>query len=120
VLDFKRRGLLDETLVVWGGEFGRTPMVESNAALGRSLGRDHHPQAFTMWLADGGIQLCVTLGRTDELDFHVDDEPMHVHDLQATVLCLLSLDRTKITYKYKRRHFLLSDVRGTLIRNLLA
>src|SRR5262249_44096789 len=71
VVDLKRRGLLEDTLVIWGGEFGRTPMVESNAALGRSMGRDHHPQAFTMWMAGGGIRPGITIGRTDDLGFHI-------------------------------------------------
>ena len=92
VIDLKQRGLLDDTLVIWGGEFGRTPMVESNAALGRSMGRDHHPQAFTMWLAGGGIKPGITMGRTDDLGFHVVEDPVHVHDLQATILHLLGLD----------------------------
>src|SRR5207342_3616133 len=89
IQDLKSRGLLDDTLVVWGGEFGRTPMVETNPALGRSLGRDHHPQAFTMWLAGGGVRPGVTFGATDEMGFHVVEDPVHVHDLQATLLHLL-------------------------------
>ena len=82
--DLKQRGLLDETLIVWGGEFGRTPMVEASAALGRSNGRDHHPQAFTMWFAGGGIKPGVTIGATDELGFNVIEDPVHIHDVQAT------------------------------------
>ncbi len=120
VLDLKRRGLLDETLVIWGGEFGRTPMVESNAALGRRMGRDHHPQAFTMWMAGGGIRPGITLGRTDDLGFHVVEDPVHVHDLQATILHLLGLDHTRLTYKYQGRLFRLTDVHGTVVRKLLA
>ncbi|GIW88789.1 MAG: sulfatase [Isosphaeraceae bacterium] len=120
VLDLKRRGLLDETLVVWGGEFGRTPMVESNAALGRSMGRDHHPQAFTMWLAGGGIRLGITLGATDELGFHVVEDPVHVHDLQATILHLLGLDHTRLTYRFQGRDYRLTDVHGEVVRKLLA
>ena len=88
VKDLKQRGLLDETLVIWGGEFGRTPMVETNAALGRSLGRDHHPQAFTIWMAGGGIKPGITYGATDDLGFHVAKDEVHVHDLQATILHL--------------------------------
>jgi hypothetical protein len=113
VMDLKRRGLLDETLVVWGGEFGRTPMVESNATLGRSLGRDHHPQAFTMWLAGGGIRTGQTLGATDDLGFHVVDAPVHVHDLQATILHLLG-------FRAQGRDFRLTDVHGQIIQELLA
>ena len=112
VIDLKRRGLLDDTLVVWGGEFGRTPMVESNAALGRSLGRDHHPQAFTMWMAGGGIKPGITLGATDDLGFHVTEDPVHVHDIQATILHLLGLDHTRLTYKSQGRDFRLTDVSG--------
>ena len=120
VTDLKRRGLLDETLVVWGGEFGRTPMVESNVALNRSLGRDHHPQAFTMWLAGGGIKPGVSLGATDELGFNVVEDGVHVHDLQATILHLLGLDHTRLTYRYQGRDFRLTDIHGQLVNKLLA
>jgi uncharacterized protein (DUF1501 family) len=120
VIDLKRRGLLNDTLVVWGGEFGRTPMVESNAALGRSMGRDHHPQAFTMWFAGGGVKPGVTLGATDDLGFHVVDSPVHVHDLQATILHLLGLDHTRLTYQSQGRDFRLTDVGGHVVKPLLA
>ncbi len=120
VTDLKRRGLLDDTLVVWGGEFGRTPMVESNAALGRSLGRDHHPQAFSMWFAGGGIKPGITLGATDDLGFHVTEDPVHVHDLQATILHLLGMDHTRLTYKSQGRDFRLTDVSGVVVDKLLA
>jgi uncharacterized protein (DUF1501 family) len=110
VLDLKRRGLLDETLVIWGGEFGRTPMVESNAALGRSLGRDHHPQAFTIWLAGGGVKAGLTYGATDDLGFHVVEGPVHVHDLQATILHLLGLDHERLTFHHGGRDYRLTDV----------
>ena len=98
VKDLKQRGLLDDTLVIWGGEFGRTPMVETNAALGRSLGRDHHPQAFTIWMAGGGIKPGMTYGATDELGFNVVENPVHVHDLQATILHLLGFDHERLTF----------------------
>jgi hypothetical protein len=120
ISDLKQRGLLDETLVIWGGEFGRTPMVESNASLGRKLGRDHHPQAFTMWFAGGGIKPGITLGATDDLGFHVVEDPVHVHDVQATILHLLGLDHTKLTYTYQGRPFRLTDVHGELVTKLLA
>ncbi|HEU5118261.1 MAG TPA: DUF1501 domain-containing protein [Isosphaeraceae bacterium] len=120
IKDLKRRGLLDETLVVWGGEFGRTPMVESNANLGRSMGRDHHPQAFTMWLAGGGIKAGQTLGATDDLGFHVVDSPVHVHDLQATILHLLGLDHKQLTFRTQGRDFRLTDVHGELVEAVLA
>ncbi|MFO0888524.1 MAG: DUF1501 domain-containing protein [Isosphaeraceae bacterium] len=120
IADLKQRGLLDETLVIWGGEFGRTPMVESNAALGRSMGRDHHPQAFTIWMAGGGIKPGITLGKTDDLGFHVVEDPVHVHDLQATILHLLGLDHTKLTFKFQGRQFRLTDVHGNLVNRLLS
>jgi hypothetical protein len=120
VKDLKRRGLLDETLVIWGGEFGRTPMVESNRALGRSLGRDHHPQAFTMWLAGGGIKPGLTFGATDELGFHVAKDAVHVHDLQATILHLLGFDHEKLTFRHAGRDYRLTDVHGEVVRALLA
>jgi uncharacterized protein (DUF1501 family) len=120
VLDLKRRGLLDETLVIWGGEFGRTPMVESNPALGRSLGRDHHPQAFTIWLAGGGIKPGLTYGETDDLGFHVAENPVHVHDLQATILHLLGFDHERLTYHHGGRDYRLTDVYGEVVRDLLA
>jgi uncharacterized protein (DUF1501 family) len=99
ICDLKQRGLLEDTLVVWGGEFGRTPMVESSAALGRSLGRDHHPQAFTMWFAGGGIRPGLTIGATDELGFHVVERPIHVHDVQATILHCLGLDHERLSFR---------------------
>jgi len=120
VQDLKNRGLLDSTLVIWGGEFGRTPMVESNPTLGRSLGRDHHPQAYTMWLAGGGIKPGVTYGSTDDLGFHVTENPVHVHDLQATILRLLGLDHERLTYRYAGRDFRLTDVHGKVVKDILA
>jgi arylsulfatase A-like enzyme len=120
IMDLKQRGLLDDTLVIWGGEFGRTPMVESNIALGRSLGRDHHPQAFTMWLAGGGIKPGLTYGATDELGFHVAEDPVHVHDLQATILHLLGFDHEKLTFHHAGRDFRLTDVHGQVIKRILA
>jgi uncharacterized protein (DUF1501 family) len=120
VADLKRRGLLDETLVVWGGEFGRTPMVESSAVLGRSLGRDHHPNAFTMWLAGGGIRGGIAYGETDELGFHVARDEVHVHDLQATILHCLGLDHERLTYRYQGRDFRLTDVHGHVVKGILS
>ncbi len=120
LIDLKRRGLLDDTLVIWGGEFGRTPMVESNAALGRSLGRDHHPQAYSMWMAGGGLKKGVVYGETDDLGFHVAKDPVHVHDLQATILHLLGFDHEKLTFRHAGRDFRLTDVHGKVVRGLLA
>jgi uncharacterized protein (DUF1501 family) len=119
VTDLKQRGLLDETLVVWGGEFGRTPMVESNPALGRSMGRDHHPSAFTIWMAGGGIKGGQTYGETDELGYHIVDKPVHVHDVQATILHCLGLDHERLTFLYSGRHFRLTDVHGHVVKDLL-
>lgn len=110
ILDLKRRGLLEDTLVVWGGEFGRTPMVEASAALGRSQGRDHHPQAFTMWFAGGGIKPGISLGQTDELGFHAVERPVHVHDVQATILRCLGIDHEQLTYRFRGLNFKLTGV----------
>lgn len=120
IMDLKRRGMLDSTLVVWGGEFGRTPMVEASAVLNRSKGRDHHPNAFTMWLAGGGIRGGVTYGETDELGFHVARDEVHVHDLQATILHCLGLDHERLTYRYQGRDFRLTDVHGHVVKGILS
>src|SRR5947207_12661176 len=120
VKDLKQRGLLDDTIVLWGGEFGRTPMVESNPDVGRKLGRDHHPQAFTMWMAGGGFKPGISLGETDEFGFHVVKDKIHVHDLHATLLHLLGFDHTKLTYRFQGRDFRLTDVEGELVEQLLA
>jgi arylsulfatase A-like enzyme len=120
VQDLKQRGLLDDTLVLWGGEFGRTPMVESNPALGRSLGRDHHPQAYTIWMAGGGIRRGLTYGATDELGCNVVDKPVHIHDVQATLLHLLGLDHERLTFRYAGRDFRLTDVHGRVVKDLIA
>lgn len=119
IKDLKRSGLLDETLVIWGGEFGRTPMVESNPALGRNAGRDHHPQAYTMWMAGGGVKPGITYGATDEFGFHVTENPVHVHDLQATILHVLGFDHERLTYQHAGRDFRLTDVHGHVVQDLL-
>jgi hypothetical protein len=120
VLDLKRRGLLEDTLVIWGGEFGRTPMVETNPSLGRSQGRDHHPQAFTMWMAGGGIRPGMSYGATDDLGFHVVENPVHVHDLQATILHCLGFDHERLTFHHQGRDYRLTDVHGHVVKDLLA
>jgi hypothetical protein len=120
VQDLKRRGLLDSTLVVWGGEFGRTPMVENNPSLGRSQGRDHHPQAFTLWMAGGGIRPGITFGATDDFGFHITENPVHVHDIQATLLHCLGLDHERLTFTFMGRRFRLTDVHGRVVHELLA
>ncbi len=116
VTDLKQRGLLDNTLVVWGGEFGRTPMGEVR----EKVGRNHHIDAYTMWLAGGGIRPGLSLGETDELGFGPAEDRVHVHDLQATVLHLLGLDHLKLTYKFQGRDFRLTDVHGEVVKKLLA
>ncbi len=120
VSDLAARGMLDETLVIWGGEFGRTPMVESNPALGRSLGRDHHPQAFTTWMAGGGIKPGISLGATDEFGFHIVESPVHVYDLQATWLHCLGFDHERLTFHHAGRDFRLTDVHGQVVEQVLA
>jgi hypothetical protein len=116
VRDLKERGLLDDTLVIWGGEFGRTPMGENRG----TIGRNHHIDAYTMWLAGGGIRGGVTVGATDELGFSPIDDRVHVHDLQATVLHLLGLDHLRLTVRFQGRDFRLTDVGGEVVRKLLA
>jgi hypothetical protein len=115
VADLKQRGMLKDTLVVWGGEFGRTPMVQ-----GGSDGRDHHPNAFTMWLAGGGTKPGITIGESDELGFNVIKDKVHVHDLQATMLHLLGFDHLKLTYRFQGRDFRLTDVHGNLVPQIVA
>jgi hypothetical protein len=116
VLDLKERGLLEDTLVIWGGEFGRTPMGEKRA----TIGRDHHIDAFTMWLAGGGIKPGIVFGETDELGFGVVRDKVHVHDLHATILHLLGFDHEKLTYRFQGRDFRLTDVHGELVKPILA
>ena len=112
IMDLKQRGMLDDTLVIWGGEFGRTPMVEASAALNRSGGRDHHPQAFTMWFAGGGMKRGFCMGKTDELGFNIVEGKSHVHDIQATILRCLGVDHTKLSVKVNGL-----DVRLTGVEN---
>ena len=115
VKDLKQRGMLEDTLVIWGGEFGRTPMVQ-----GGNDGRDHHPNCFTMWLAGGGLKPGLTLGASDEFGFNAVEDPVHVHDLHATILHLLGFDHTKLTYRFQGRDFRLTDVSGNIVRKMLA
>ena len=119
----KLRGLLDETLVMWGGEFGRTPTVEmpkkgSNA--GKINGRDHNHYGFSVWLAGGGVKGGYVHGATDPFGFQAAEKPVHVHDLQATILHLLGFDHEKLTYRYSGRDFRLTDVHGKVVREILA
>lgn len=113
--DLKQRGLLEDTLVVWGGEFGRTPMVQ-----GGNDGRDHHPNCFTMWMAGGGVKPGITLGESDDFGFNATTDKVHVHDLHATIMHLLGFDHTKLTYRFQGRDYRLTDVHGTVVQKLLA
>jgi hypothetical protein len=115
VKDLKQRGMLDDTLVIWGGEFGRTPMVQ-----GGNDGRDHHPNAFTMWFAGGGMKRGAVIGSTDELGFNAVENKVHVHDLHATMLHLLGFDHTRLTYRFQGRDFRLTDVHGSVIKDMIA
>jgi len=119
VRDLKQRGLLDSTLVVWGGEFGRTPMNEGRNN-SKYLGRDHHPRAFSIWMAGGGIKGGITVGSTDELGYNPVEDPVDVHDLHATVLHLLGLGHTELIFKFQGRDYRLTDVHGKVVWPLLA
>jgi hypothetical protein len=122
--DLKRRGMLDDTLVIWGGEFGRTPVVELTGASGGAnkadWGRDHNNHGFTMWLAGGGLKKGYAYGATDEFGFAAAENPIHVHDLHATLLSLLGFDHERLTYRYAGRDFRLTDVQGVVVKDLLA
>jgi uncharacterized protein (DUF1501 family) len=121
IRDLKQRGLLDSTLVLWGGEFGRTPMVEQrNTSDPENAGRDHHPFGYSMFMAGGGMKGGTVVGKTDELGFGVVEDKVHVHDLQATILNRLGFDHTKLTYKYMGREFRLTDVEGRVVEKMLA
>ena len=119
IKDLRERGMLDDTLIIWGGEFGRTPMNEERNG-SKLLGRDHHPHAFSMWMAGGGIKRGFAYGKTDELGYHIAENPVHVHDLQATILHCLGLEHTKLTYRFQGRDYRLTDVHGNLVPGLLA
>jgi uncharacterized protein (DUF1501 family) len=115
ITDLKQRGLLQDTLVIWGGEFGRTPMVQ-----GGNDGRDHHNRCFSLWLAGGGIKAGHTYGATDEFGFNIASDPVHVHDLHATLLHLLGFDHTRLTYRFQGRDYRLTDVHGQIVQGILA
>ena len=119
ITDLKQRGLLDDTLVVWGGEFGRTNYSQGKLTKD-DYGRDHHPRCFTVWLAGGGIRPGIAFGSTDEFGYNVAENPVHVHDLQATILHLLGLDHERLTFRYAGRDFRLTDVHGEVVRGILA
>lgn len=119
VQDLKQRGLLDDTLVVWGGEFGRTVYCQGRLTE-TNYGRDHHPRCFTMWFAGGGIKPGISIGETDDYSYNVVSDPVHVHDLQATLLHCLGIDHKRLTYKFQGRHFRLTDIAGDVVKTMLA
>jgi uncharacterized protein (DUF1501 family) len=120
IRDLKQRGMLDDTLIVWGGEFGRTPFREGRTAASKILGRDHYPDCFTVLLAGGGVKHGITYGETDELGFSVVRDKVHIHDLQATILHLLGFDHEKLTFRFQGRDFRLTDVYGQVVKDILA
>jgi hypothetical protein len=119
ITDLKQRGLLDETLVVWGGEFGRTVYCQGDLTAD-NYGRDHHPRCFTLWMAGGGIKPGLTYGETDDFGYNIIRDPVHVHDLHATIFHLLGIDHTRLTYRFQGRDFRLTDVSGEVVKGLLA
>jgi uncharacterized protein (DUF1501 family) len=119
VQDLKERGMLDDTLVIWGGEFGRTVYCQGKLTAD-DYGRDHHPRCFTIWMAGGGVKPGISIGETDDFSYNAAVDPVHVHDLNATILHTLGVDHTRLTYKYQGRHFRLTDVRGTVVKKALA
>jgi arylsulfatase A-like enzyme len=119
VRDLKQRGLLDETLVIWGGEFGRTPYAQGNADR-EKYGRDHHGKAFSIWMAGGGIKGGISYGASDDFGFNVVEQPVHIHDLQATILHCLGIDHERLTFRFQGRQFRLTDVHGEVVKGILA
>jgi len=118
VKDLKQRGLLDDTLVIWAGEFGRT--VYSQGGLSQeNYGRDHHPRCFSVWMAGAGVKGGMTYGETDEFSYNITENPMDVHDLHATMLNLMGVDHTKLTFKFQGRHYRLTDVHGRVVKDVL-
>ena len=118
--DLKQRGLLEDTLIIWGGEFGRTPFLQGDLKNRKQWGRDHHPYAFTTWMAGGGVKPGITYGASDALGMNAVNNPVHVHDFQATLLHLLGIDHERFTYKFQGRRFRLTDVHGKLVKGILA
>ncbi len=118
--DLKQRGLLEDTLLIWGGEFGRTPFLQGDINNRPKWGRDHHPYAFTTWMAGGGIKPGITYGASDELGMNAVKDPVHVHDFQATILHLLGIDHERLTFKHQGRRYRLTDVHGDIVRGILA
>jgi hypothetical protein len=118
VRDLEQRGLLDDTLVIWGGEFGRTVFVQGSTKE-KEYGRDHHPRCFTIWMAGGGIKPGMSYGETDDFAYNVAKDPVAVHDFQATILHCLGIDHKRLTFKYQGRHFRLTDVHGEVVKKIL-
>jgi arylsulfatase A-like enzyme len=119
IRDLKQRGLLDDTLVIWGGEFGRT-IYSQGALTATDYGRDHHPRCFTIWMAGGGIRPGITHGETDEFSYNITKDPVEVYDLNATILHLLGIDHTRLTFRFQGRDFRLTDVHGRVVKDVLA
>ena len=119
IIDLKQRGLLDDTLVVWGGEFGRTVYCQGKLT-STNYGRDHHPRCFTVWMAGGGIKPGVSYGTTDDYCYNVAENGVHVHDLQATILNRLGIDHKRLTYRFQGRDFRLTDVHGELVQPIMS
>jgi arylsulfatase A-like enzyme len=119
IQDLKQRGMLDDTLVVWGGEFGRTVYCQGRLTA-TEYGRDHHGRCFTIWMAGGGVKPGLTYGATDDYGYNITENPVHVHDLQATILNCLGIDHLRLTYKFQGREFRLTDVGGEVVKPILA
>jgi len=119
VLDLKQRGLLDDTLVVWGGEFGRTVYCQGRLTA-KDYGRDHHPRCFSIWMAGGGIKGGMSYGTTDDYSYNITENPVHVHDLHSTMMHCLGIDHRKLTFKFQGRHYRLTDVHGNVVKEILS
>jgi arylsulfatase A-like enzyme len=119
ITDLKQRGLLDETLVIWGGEFGRTNYCQGELTK-ENYGRDHHPRCFTIWMAGGGVKPGIVYGDTDDFGYNIVKDPVHVHDFQATVLNLMGLNHEQLVFKHLGRRYRLTDVSGNVVKNLIA
>jgi uncharacterized protein (DUF1501 family) len=119
VKDLKQRALLEDTLVIWGGEFGRTAYCQGPLTK-QTYGRDHHPRCFTIWMAGGGVRQGITYGKTDDFGYNVIENPVHIHNIQATILHLMGIDHEKLTYRTQGRRFRLTDVHGEIVHDILA
>jgi uncharacterized protein (DUF1501 family) len=120
IKDLKRLGLLDETLVIWGGEFGRTPFIQGGLEDRKRWGRDHHPYVFTVFMAGGGVKPGLTYGASDDLAMNPVENPVHIHDFQATIMALMGIDHEQLTYRFQGRNFRLTDVHGQVVKGIMA